>query len=61
MSARRPERHPTLLALTSSALLLPGYQHTRADAPPEFTELGIRYSKYAEDDTRESKTFGGAS
>ena len=51
----------TLLALTSSALMLPAYQHARAEAPPEFTELGLRYSNYKEDDTRSSKTFGGSS
>ena len=55
------EKHPALLALTSSALLLPAYQGVRADAPPEFTELGMRYSKYEEDNTQGSKTFGGSS
>lgn len=61
MADKRPEQHPTLLALTSSALLLPGYQHAQADAAPEVAELGIRYSNYEEDDTRSSKTFGGSS
>ena len=55
------EKNPALLALTSSALLLPAYQGVRADAPPEFVELGMRYSKYKEDDTQGSKTFGGSS
>jgi len=55
------DKHPTLLALTSSALLLPAYQGAQADAPPEFTELGLRYSEYKEDDTSGSKTFGGSS
>ena len=61
MPAARGDRHPALLALTSSALLLPAYQGAQADAPPEFTELGLRYSKYEEDDTQGSKTFGGSS
>ncbi|MEH6581473.1 MAG: DUF3570 domain-containing protein [Halioglobus sp.] len=61
MSDRKVEQNATLLALTSSALLLPGYQHAAADAPPDYTELGIRYSQYEEDDTKSSKTFGGAS
>ena len=59
--AARAEKHPTLLALTSSAMLLPAYQDVQADAPPEFTELGLRYSKYEEDDTSGRKTDGGSS
>ena len=55
------DKQSALLALTSSALLLPAYQGVRADAPPEFTELGMRYSKYEEDNTQGSKTFGGSS
>lgn len=61
MASRPGDKHPALLALTSSALLLPAYQGVRADAPPEFTEIGLRYSKYQEDDTQGSKTFGGSS
>ena len=61
MAARQADKHPALLALTSSALLLPAYQGVRADAPPEFTEVGVRYSNYKEDDTQGSKTFGGSS
>ncbi len=60
MSVSRRDKNPTLLALTSSALLLPAYQGALADVPPEFTELGVRYSKYQEDDTQGSKTFGGS-
>lgn len=55
------DKHPALLALTSSALLLPGYQGARADAAPEFAELGVRYSKYEEDDTQAGKTNGDKS
>ena len=55
------DKQSALLALTSSALLLPAYQGVRADAPPELTELGMRYSNYKEDNTQGSKTFGGSS
>ena len=61
MAARPGDKHSALLALTSSALLLPAYQGARADAPPEYTELGMRYSKYEEDNTQGGKTFGGSS
>lgn len=56
MARRKDDRNPTLLALTSSALLLPAYQGAVADAPPEFTEIGVRYSKYKEDDILSSKS-----
>jgi hypothetical protein len=61
MAARNEERSPTLFALTSSALLLPAYQGALADAPPDYTELGLRYSKYQEDDILARKAFGGDS
>jgi hypothetical protein len=61
MSGDKKESNSTLLALTSSALLLPAYQAANAEAPPEFTEVGLRYSNYEEDDTASSKTFGGRS
>jgi len=61
MSGRVRETNPTLLALTSSALLLPAYQQARGDAPPDYTELGISYSSYQEDDTQAGKTFGPSS
>ncbi|MDG1387460.1 MAG: DUF3570 domain-containing protein [Halioglobus sp.] len=61
MSGDKKESNSTLLALTSSALLLPAYQAANAAAPPEFTEVGLRYSNYEEDDTASSKTFGGSS
>ncbi len=61
MSRRQDDRSPALLALTSSALLLPAYQGALADAPPEFAEAGMRYSKYNEDDITANKAFGGGS
>ena len=54
-------KHSTLLALTSSALMLPAYQQARAEAQPDFTEVGLRYSNYEEDDISSSKAFGGSS
>jgi hypothetical protein len=59
MPKPRKDTHPTLLALTSSALVLPAYQGANADAPPEFTEIGVRYSKYEEDDILGSDTLSG--
>lgn len=60
---RRPgqDKHPTIVALTSSALLLPAYQAANADAPPDYAEIGLRYSKYEEDDTQAGKSFGQSS
>ena len=55
------DTHTTLLALTSSALLLPAYQGARADAPPEYAELGMSYSRYEEDDIQDGKLLFGPS
>jgi hypothetical protein len=56
-------RSPTasLLAVTSSALTLPAYQAARSDAPPDSTEVGLRYSKYREDDITSDNAFGRGS
>jgi hypothetical protein len=61
MASRKDDLNKTLAALTSSAFLLPAYQSAMADAPPEFTEIGMRYSKYKEDDLPAKKVFGGRS
>ncbi len=61
MTTDSGQRNPTLLALTSSALLLPAYQHAQADAPPTEGVVGINYSGYEEDDLLESKSFNGPS
>ena len=61
MGKPQDDRNTALLALTSSALLLPGYQDALADAQPEFAEAGMRYSKYKEDDILSKKAFGGDS
>jgi hypothetical protein len=59
MASRKDDLNKTLVALTSSAFLLPAYQSAMADAPPEFTEIGMRYSKYKEDDLSAKKTING--
>ncbi|AQA19132.1 hypothetical protein BST95_13660 [Halioglobus japonicus] len=57
----RDTDNPRLLALTSSALLLPAYTPVaNADAPPEVAEAGIRYSKYQEDDLSRNKVILGS-
>jgi hypothetical protein len=61
MAKKMHDLNPTLMALTSSALLLPAYQGAQADAAPEFTEIGMQYSKYEEDDIESRKAFGGGS
>ncbi|MFB3077723.1 MAG: DUF3570 domain-containing protein, partial [Lysobacterales bacterium] len=55
------DKSPTLVALTSSALLLPAYNGAMADAPPNQTTVGVRFSNYEEDDILASKTVGGSS
>ncbi len=52
---------PRLLALTSSALLLPAYTPVgNADAPPEVAEASIRYSRYQEDNVAGDKVALGS-
>ena len=55
------ESSTALLAITSSALLLPAYQQAKAQTQPDVTEMGLRYSNYEEDDISSSKAFGGRS
>jgi hypothetical protein len=51
----------TLLALTASALALPGlYPVARADSPPAATTLSYRASSYQEDDLDAAKVIGGS-
>ncbi len=50
-------RSSSLLALSTTALALPGI--AGADAPPAFSTFSYKYSKYKEDDlTREEAPFG---
>ncbi len=53
-------RKDALTALTSAALLLPGVSNTQADAQPETTTLGYRYSFYKEDDLDRDKVAPGS-
>jgi hypothetical protein len=62
MTGKRGTRRDNgaLLSLTSAALLLPAYQPlVQADAPPEMGELGLRYSKYREDNIQSGKVLSG--
>ena len=61
MSRSTDKTNTTLRAITSSALLLPAYQGALADAQPAFTEVGMRYSKYQEDDILARNCFCGGS
>ena len=51
---------PMLRALGASIATLPVYQAALADAPPEFTEVGIRYSRYSEDNLSAEKVIAGS-
>ncbi len=53
------DSHPSLLALTSSALLLPAYAY--ADSAPDTATMGVRYSEYKEDGIKAQDSFGGDS
>jgi hypothetical protein len=51
----------TLLALTASALALPGlHPVARADSPPAATTVSYRASSYQEDDLDAAKVLGGS-
>lgn len=56
---KKQDKQSTLVALTSSALLLPAYQPAMADSPPENAEVGVRYTNYKEDDLQGRRAFGG--
>lgn len=49
-----------LAALMSSALLLPAYQPSQADTPPERAEISFRYAKYQEDPISAQNIFGSS-
>ena len=55
-----PRKTPLLTALGASVATLPAYQGVLADAPPEFTEVGLRYSRYSEDNLAADKFIGGS-
>ena len=64
LSLHRLRHHPSpLLRRFGKALaVLPAYQSVsaHADAPPAFTEVGLRYSRYSEDSLSEDKLIFGA-
>jgi len=42
-------RSPLVQALGTALAAIPAYQSAHADAPPAFSEMGIRYTHYDED------------
>ena len=57
-----PHPSPLLRRLGKALAVLPAYQSVsaHADAPPAFTEVGLRYSRYSEDSLSEDKLIFGA-
>lgn len=53
---------PLMRRLGQSLAALPAYQSTAvlADAPPTFTEVGLRYSRYSEDSLERDKLIFGS-
>ena len=51
---------PLVRTLGAAVAALPAYQNTYADAPPEFTEVGLRYSYYSEDNLSTDNLIAGA-
>ena len=54
---------PLMRRIGQSLAVLPAYQATAAlaDAPPSFTEVGLRYSRYSEDSLDRDKLIFGSS
>ena len=60
MSQKNIKNNPTLMALTASALALPGIsEKVQADAAPDKYEFGFAFSKYQEDDIPENRVAPG--
>jgi hypothetical protein len=53
---------PLIRRLSQSLVVLPAYQATAvmADAPPAFTEVGLRYTRYSEDSIDRDKLIFGS-
>lgn len=51
---------PLTRRLSVAVASIPLYQNAQADAPPAFTEVGIRYSNYSEDALPDSKVIFGS-
>ena len=67
VATRRPrpllgKPSPLLRRIGQSLAVLPAYQTTSAlaDAPPAFTEVGLRYSRYSEDSLDADKLIFGS-
>jgi len=58
---RLPPPSPLLRSLGRTLAVLPAYQAIPAwsDAPPAFTEVGLRYSRYSEDSIAQDKVILG--
>ena len=58
---RLPPPSPLLRSLGRTLAVLPAYQAIPAwsDAPPAFTEVGLRYSRYSEDSIAQDKVIFG--
>lgn len=57
---RLQARSPLVARLGATVAALPAYQTVQADAPPEFTEVGMRYSHYTEDSIPADKLIFGS-
>lgn len=53
-------RSPLVQALGTAMAAIPAYQSAHADAPPAFSEMGIRYTHYDEDKLGESTFIFGS-
>ena len=51
---------PLVQALGTALAAMPSYQSAHADAPPAFSEMGIRYTHYDEDKLGESTFIFGS-
>lgn len=55
-----PTDSPVVASLSAAVASLPTYQKAFADAPPAFTEIGLRYSHYSEDSLDRANLVFGA-
>ena len=53
-------KSPIVQALGTAIAAIPAYQSAQADAPPAYSEMGIRYSHYDEDQLAESTFIFGS-
>lgn len=61
-AVRLSRSSPLVRRLKQSVALLPAYAATAAaDAPPTYTEMGLRYTRYSEDSLADNQRLFGAS